>query len=110
MANAPGPLPVSITTSLPPVLMTSGANWIAHLVLRHEGLLERGVDFFLLRVEDEGIRQREGVHAVGNHSDLDVANLVAIEARRLLVGDRRGGFADIDGNSGAAAMRGGSGE
>ena len=27
-AKAAGPLPVSTTTSLPPVLMTSGANWM----------------------------------------------------------------------------------
>ena len=31
--------------------------------------------------------RREDVLDVGNHGDLDVADLVAIEARRLLVGD-----------------------
>ena len=54
-AKAPGPLPVSTTTSLPPVLMTSGRELDAHLVLRHERLFERGIDFVLLRVEHEGV-------------------------------------------------------
>ncbi len=31
----------------------------AHLVLRHKGFLERGVDFILLRVEDEAVAERE---------------------------------------------------
>ena len=101
-ANAAAPLPVSITTSLPPVLITSGANWMRHLVLRHEVLFERRVDFVLLGVEHERIGQRERVDAVGDGIHLGVADLVAIEARRLLVGHRRGGLAGC-GKSGEAA-------
>jgi hypothetical protein len=59
-------------------------------IARQKRLLERGVDLFLLRIGDEGIFQRKGIPAIGDHRDLDVADLVTIEARRLLVGDRRG--------------------
>ena len=74
-----------------------------HLVLRHERLFERGVDFVLLGVEHEGIAQREVVDAVGDDGHLGVADLVAIETRRLLVGRRRGGPGWHCGKSGVAA-------
>ena len=74
-----------------------------HLVFRHERLFERRVDFVLLDVEHERIGQREVVDAVGDDRHLGVANLVAIEARRLLFGGRRGGLGGHCGNSGVAA-------
>ena len=59
-------------------------------VTRQERLLQRGVDLLLLRIGDEGILQRNGRSAIGNHRDLDVADFIAVETRRLFVRQRCG--------------------
>ena len=52
-ANAAGPLPVSSTTSLPPVLMTSGANWMLTLSFGMKAFSSAALtsSFFALRTK-----------------------------------------------------------
>jgi hypothetical protein len=59
-------------------------------VFRKKRLLQRRVDLFFFGVGDEGIFKLERIPAVGNNGDLDIADLVAIEAWRLLVCERCG--------------------
>ena len=63
---------------------------VVDLVLGQEVGFERGVDIGLGRIRDIGVGQRIGVGAVGDDRDLEGADLVAVPARRLLAGGRRG--------------------
>ena len=61
------------------------------LVLVEVHRLERLVDVFLLDVADERVGEWVGERTVGHGGHLDRADLVAVKARRLLVGLRRVG-------------------
>jgi hypothetical protein len=51
---------------------------------------KRRIDLLALDVGDHVVRQFETVHAIGHHGDLEAADLVAVPARRLRPGRRRG--------------------
>ena len=81
-----------MTTSFDPVLTTTGLKTAGHLsVVVEERGLQRLVDVVLAGVADEIVRDRHVARAVGDDADFDGADLVAIDAGRLLADLRRGG-------------------
>ena len=88
------PVPVSITTSREPVLTAHGQYGIA--IMSGAGLQiggrQRGIDLLAALVGDKAVRKVEAVDAVGDDRHLDAADLVAVPARGLLAGERRGGL------------------
>ena len=73
-------------------------------------LFKRGADFVLLGIEHEGVTEREGVHAIRNDIHLHFADLIAVEARRLLVGERCRGLRSRSLQQRRGSGRCGSGE
>ncbi len=90
-SKAPSPLPVSITHELRAGVDDHRVERNGDLALRHIGGFGRRKRVFLLLVDHERVRHREGARAVGELRHLEVADLVAIEAGVLLAGARRGG-------------------
>ena len=85
-----GPSPVSITTSLEPVFTTAVLNGRGGLLLVHVERSEARGELLLLGILHVGVGDGSGAGAVGDDGHLDAADLVAIEARRLLAGRGRG--------------------
>lgn len=79
-----------------------------HHVLFHVRGRECPVHRVLLGIEDEAIRQLEGVAAIGDGRDLEAADIVAVPARRLAAGERRCGGSGRTGQR-RERGRGGSG-
>ena len=79
-----------MTTSLEPVLTTSGLNTVA-LVLVQVRRLQRRADLVLRGIGDVGVGRGEAAGAVGDDADLEGADLVAVDAGRLLAARGRRG-------------------
>jgi len=73
--------------------------------------LQRLAHLLLAGIADEVVRHLEAAHAVGDHGDLEAADLVAVPARRLRAGRRRGGVSrEARGERGKDGGCGGTGE
>ena len=84
------PVPVSISTSLSPVLSTSVFCSSLTLSVGQEIVGQRLAEFFLAdALEDVRLRRAEIERAVGHHGRLDGADLEPVEVRRLGVEQRR---------------------
>src|SRR6187402_93076 len=82
------PKPVSNRTSFEPVFTRSGSNGTRTSSFRDEGFLDHLLDGLERLVDHERIELRHLHEAVVEGGDFKVADLVAIEARRLLAARR----------------------